>query len=77
MKTAEIYQDTRQTARCRACNAPIIFAENVATQRRMPFDAPLIALQTRVAAARVIEEVDLGTTHFATCPQADRFRRTR
>jgi hypothetical protein len=76
MPTTEIYADTRGPARCRGCNAEIVFAENVKTGRRMPYDAPLVALRTRHdESMRMIEEVDLKDSHFATCPDAKRFRR--
>jgi hypothetical protein len=76
--TTEIYADTRSTTRCRGCHAPIVFAEIVRTGRRMPFNEPLIALRTRHdnnSGWRLVEEVDLDTTHFATCPQARQFSR--
>lgn len=75
-KTAEIYADTRGRTRCRSCEKPIEFAELVRGGKRMPFDAPIVALRTRHdGGGRLVEEVDLGTTHFATCPDALTFRR--
>jgi hypothetical protein len=76
-RTARIWADSRGAARCRACQAPIVWAELVTSGKRMPFNAPLVALETQVdrAAHRTQELVDLGESHFATCPQADRFRR--
>ena len=76
MKTTEIYADTRTHATCRGCSAAIVFAENVRTGKRMPFNHPLVALQTRHDGGhRLVETVDLGESHFAHCRQADRFRR--
>ena len=78
-KTTEIFADTRTHATCRGCEAPIVFAEIVKSGKRMPFDHPLVALQTRheEATRRLIESVDLGTSHFASCRNADRFRSQR
>lgn len=77
-KTTEIYADTRGHANCRGCDAPIVFAEIVKGGKRMPFDHPLVALRTRHdAGGRLVEEVDLGTSHFGSCKNADRFRRPR
>lgn len=77
-KTTEIYADTRVHANCRGCEAPIVFAELVKGGKRMPFDLPLVALTTRHDdGGRLVESVDLGESHFATCRNADRFRTAR
>ena len=78
-KTTEIFADTRTHANCRGCDAPIVFAEIVKSGKRMPFDLPLVALQTRheEATHRLIETVDLGESHFASCKAASQFRRAR
>jgi hypothetical protein len=75
-RTTEIYADTRGHAKCRGCDAPIVFAEIVKGGKRMPFDLPLVALRTRHDdGGRLIEEVDLGENHFASCPRSATFRR--
>lgn len=53
----------------------MVFAEIVATGKRMPFDPPLAPLGIKGDAPRVIHVVDLGQSHFATCPQSARFSR--
>ena len=78
MKTTEIFADTRAHATCRGCSAPIVFAEIVKSGKRMPFDLPLVALKTRHDDGhRLIEEVDLGESHFASCRLARDFRTKR
>lgn len=61
-------------AKCRACHAPIIFAET-ARGARMPLDAG----QTRIAVVhegRVLRLETGHVPHHITCPHADQFRRT-
>lgn len=76
-KTIEIYADTRGRATCRGCQAPIEWAEVVASGKKMCFDGEIVALRTRQDSAtrRLIEVVDLSTNHWATCPKRDQFRR--
>lgn len=78
MKSCEIFADSRAHATCRGCGAPIVFAQVVKSGKQMPFDRPLVALRTRHDDGhRLIEEVDLGESHFASCKNADRFRKAR
>lgn len=79
MPILQIYRDTRGRAVCRSCGAPIEWAE-LTTGAKMPFDEPIVAVRTHAAGgigARVIEDVDTSVTlsHFATCPDAERWRR--
>jgi len=75
MKTIEVYADTRFTTLCRSCKADIEFGQNVKTGRSMPFNAPIVALRTRHDDAhRLIEIVDLSTSHFGSCPDANKWR---
>lgn len=75
MKLTQIYADTRDMADCRGCGAAIEFAELVKSGKRMPFNAPIVALRTsHDGGHRLIEEIDLDTNHFATCPKARTFR---
>jgi hypothetical protein len=66
----EIFADTRGPGKCRSCEAAIEWAEIVRTGKRMPFNAPIVALRTRHEGGRLVEEVDLATSHFATCPES-------
>lgn len=77
-KTIEVYADTLSNARpCRVCPALIQFAQVVASGRVMPFDAEVVALRSRHDEAhRLVLEVDLSTSHFATCPNRDSIARS-
>jgi hypothetical protein len=73
MKTIEIFADTRGVSRCKAsnCGQRILWATIVRSGRKMCFDdIQLPALRTRhdPESHRLIEEVDLGANHWATCP---------
>lgn len=76
-RTIEIYADTRGFARCRGCGAAIEWAEIVATGKKMCFDTAIVALATRHSPQtnRLIEVVDLETNHWASCPDAAKFKR--
>ena len=78
MPILKIWRDSRGRAECRSCHAPIEWAELI-TGKRIPFDAPIVAVRTHHTGIgeRVIEDVDTEITysHFATCPDADRWRR--
>ncbi len=63
------------TARCRGCNRPIVWAEGLNGQR-IPIDtaAPVYTLSEdgdRVLAHRVAAPA--GVNHFVTCSEADQF----
>jgi hypothetical protein len=80
-KTIVIRTDTRQAGTCRSCGAAIEWAVIPKSGKRMPFNRPLVllpiqALGTEVA-IRHYAEVDMRetTSHFATCPQAQQWRR--
>jgi hypothetical protein len=83
MATTFVFADDPAGARrrptsCRGCGRAIEFATNAKTGRVMPFDAPIMALTTKHDAnGKLLEEVDLATSHFATCPKADTFRKAR
>lgn len=61
--------------RCRSCGADILWVEMVDTGKKMPVDLPLATVvvvngdKTKGAVRRA------GTSHFATCPQANEHRR--
>jgi hypothetical protein len=77
-KTVEVYADTLSNARpCRVCPALIQFAQVVKSGHIMPLDAEVVALRTRHdEGRRLILEVDLATSHFATCPNRDSIQRS-
>jgi hypothetical protein len=75
--TIRVWADTVRPAKCRSehCGASIEFAETVKNGKAMPFDAPIVALQTETdgGTGRAIYVVDFATSHFKTCPDANRF----
>jgi hypothetical protein len=75
--TIEVFAATVERAQCRGCKAAIVWATIVSSGRRMCFNS-LRVVETkleRVAPFRVIKVVDLTLNHWATCPDADTFRR--
>jgi len=81
MAILKIYQSSRGHGRCRSCDAPVEWAELVTSGKRMPFDPPIIVVQTEGSpiADRVIEHVDSEITksHFATCPDGPTWRKRK
>jgi hypothetical protein len=80
MGLLRIYADTRAPGICRSCGRPIEWAELMSGARH-PFDPPIrpIRSQSVLMGGRVVEEVDTTTssTHFATCPDAAKWRKKR
>lgn len=60
----------KRITRCRSCRARIIFLETT-TGKKIPVDADTVEPED--------EQFDNARheSHFATCPQADQFRRKR
>jgi hypothetical protein len=77
MPTTWILADApRRVTSCAGCGRAIEFATNARTGRPMPFDAPILALTTKHDEDwRALEEVDLATSHMATCPKVAEFRK--
>lgn len=77
VKTIDIWADTRGRGVCRGCGKAMEWAEVVASGKKMPFDAPIVALTTLhdPTTHRVIEGVDLSTNHWGSCPAREQFRR--
>ena len=82
MTTLLIFQDSKGPGTCRACGAPIVWAE-LTSGKRHPFNAPLLVSGVQPGMfgnnRRTIEIVQNGdrTSHFATCPQASAMRKRR
>lgn len=81
MAILKIYDDSRGPGTCRSCGAAIVWATLI-TGKRMPFDAPLQIARLHPASGageRAIADVDseLSFSHFATCPDAERWRKGR
>ena len=79
MANTRVFADTVTPGHCRdsRCGAAITFATNVKTGKVMPYDGELVALSTErdESSGRQVWVVDLSTSHFASCPAAQRFRR--
>lgn len=78
MPLIKIFQDSKGPGNCRSCHAAITWAETI-RGKRMPFDGEIVAVKTEGSpiAGRVVEVIDTDVTssHFATCPQANDWRR--
>lgn len=72
-----VWSRSRRAAKCRACDAPLTFAQVVSSGRWMPFEADPVALKTSQdpATRNLIEHLDPSDVHFRSCPQAGSFRR--
>ena len=79
MRPITILRSSRRLGRCRTCNAPIEWARIDDSQRAMPFNPPIVVLPSRPDDPPDIERVDMEatTSHFASCPDAPRWRRRR
>jgi hypothetical protein len=82
MALIRIYQDTRGLGECRSCHAAIVWAEVVESGKKMPFDPPLHPVKTEgnpIHGDRIIETIDssISRSHFASCPDAGKFRKRR
>jgi hypothetical protein len=78
MLTTEIWRHTRSSGTCRGCGAAITWAEVVKTHKWMPFTGTPLSLRVHETEdGRTIEVVDLGQSHFATCPDAEKFRKKK
>jgi hypothetical protein len=80
MALLAIWQDSKGLGTCRSCGAKVEWAE-LTSGRRMPFDPPIVAVRSQgsVLDGRVIEMVDsaVSISHFATCPDANKWRKNR
>ena len=81
MALLDVYQDSRNSSRCRSCGKPIEWAVLVKSGKRMPFDAGVVVVRSQheLIGGRIIETVDTGITksHFETCPDAAAWRQKR
>ena len=80
MAEIHIFSDTRGFSQCKSCFAEIEWATVVGSERKMPFDPPIVAVRTyHDPARRLIEVVDptVSKSHFSSCPQSDQWRRKK
>lgn len=65
------------TSNCRGCGAQIVWAETDAG-KRMPIDAKgekRFTMTTTGPARYRVSMIETFTSHFATCPKAEHFRK--
>lgn len=69
------YEAPRRPSLCRFCRASLIWLK---TERGkwMPFNGHPVAVRTKLVEGALLGEYDSATVHWATCPDADAFRRT-
>lgn len=81
MPWIEVWAAGRNTARCRSCNARVEWATTVKNGKKMPFDAPIVAVATKrhPETDEAIDVVDTTVTpsHFQTCPNAPEWRKSK
>ncbi len=76
-KTATVFADEVSESRCtgRSCGAAVTWAKFVKSGKKCPFDELVILRSgTDQATGRPTHVIDLERSHYATCPDADRFR---
>ena len=75
-------------SRCKSCDAAILWAVSAVTGKRMPLDADPVPdgnllldaegkIHVLTADAATVPGVKRYVSHFATCPQADDWRKDR
>ena len=73
--TIEILADSVERAHCRGCQAAIHWATIAATHRRMCFNSIRVLEKKLLVDGTIVHVVDRSLNHWATCPDADKFRR--
>lgn len=72
-----VWSGSRQRGRCRSCSKPIEWATLADSGKKIPLDVPVVVKSTTQANDdRLIDHVE-PLTHFATCPDADQWRRKK
>jgi hypothetical protein len=76
----KVLDDTKGHGTCRSCEAPIVWFE-LTSGKKHPFDGDPVYVLTEheKSTRRLIGHVDTSVTpsHFATCPDAAKFRRRK
>jgi hypothetical protein len=76
VKTVDIIAASRNRAICRSCGARVEWAEVYASGKRMPFDQVVVIGEASVG-GQAVQRVDLDRSHWATCPDAAKWRQGR
>lgn len=70
-----VFDDTRGSGRCRSCDAKLTWFTTVAG-KKIPFDGDPVPRKSDLDAdRRLVLFLSSDDVHWATCPDADRFRR--
>lgn len=78
MALIEIWKDSLQDGLCRGCGARMTWGRTVKHDKRMPLTGRPQPLSEHVTHdGRAIQIFDSRDSHFATCPEADKFRKKR
>jgi hypothetical protein len=62
-----LVDDQAHAARCRSCHRPVLWVRNAKSGKAAPFDA--------IAPDAVLDGLTVSVSHFATCPEADSWRK--
>ena len=73
--TIRILGSTRQPGRCRSCGASLTWAKTWPKLKAMPLHGNPTALSTENVDGDTIETIRSSDTHFARCPQAQKWSR--
>lgn len=79
-QSMKAWWDGKREARCRSCDAPIVWITTV-RGKRMPVDVGTLRRGIQIiphdGSYRAAQVVTMATPHWATCPNADQHRRER
>lgn len=73
------YAASRRLGTCRSCGRRVEWLTNVQTDRAQPFDVIVTEAALDTLLDPLVLRVDMArsVSHFATCPQADAWRKRR
>ena len=64
--------------RCKGCNQWVEWVTVTSTGRKLPVNAPLETVRVHAGLdGRLLTVIDGATSHFATCPEAQKFRKSK
>jgi len=64
-------------ANCKSCGAPLVWGTNLDTGKKIPLNEKSEKRFIRTDRLDSFGLVDTFQTHFATCPDADKFRKPK
>lgn len=76
MPTIEVWKNEQRFGTCQGCGAKLTWAKTVKSNRWMPLTGRPMVMSTHATHdGREIQVIDSKDSHFATCPDADKFHR--